>query len=91
MVIEVLSESTGGYDRGDKFRRYCALPSFKDYVLIDQNVAAVDILHREGKGRWQMRTYYGLDVSFELQTLGISISMRELYDRVTDLKEDPLS
>ncbi len=87
LVIEVLSRSTAAYDRGDKFRRYSAMPSFKEYVLIDQEIAAVDVLYRESKGLWQMRTYFGLDASFELQTLGISVSMRELYDRVTDLRE----
>lgn len=91
LVVEVLSKSTAAYDRQQKFRRYCAMPTFKEYVLIDQDVAAVDILYREGKGIWEMRTHYGLDTSFELRTLGITVTMRELYDRVTDLQEDPLA
>ncbi|MEO0474226.1 MAG: Uma2 family endonuclease, partial [Bacteroidota bacterium] len=36
LVVEVLSDSTEKYDQGEKFRIYRNLPSFKEYVLIDQ-------------------------------------------------------
>ncbi len=35
-VFEVLSESTEGYDRGDKFKLYRTRPSLRDYVLVSQ-------------------------------------------------------
>jgi Uma2 family endonuclease len=37
VVIEVLSQSTKGYDREDKFAAYRTIPTFQEYLLIDQN------------------------------------------------------
>src|SRR5207245_3961483 len=34
LIVEVLSESTEAYDRGDKFAHYCRLPSLLEYVLV---------------------------------------------------------
>jgi Uma2 family endonuclease len=36
IIIEVLSSSTEAYDRGDKFEYYRSLPTFQEYILIDQ-------------------------------------------------------
>ena len=37
LIVEVLSDSTEAYDRGDKFAHYRSLPSLKSYLLISQN------------------------------------------------------
>ncbi|RMD86186.1 MAG: Uma2 family endonuclease, partial [Calditrichaeota bacterium] len=36
IIFEVLSESTKNYDRGEKFEFYRSLPSFQEYILVDQ-------------------------------------------------------
>lgn len=36
LIVEVLSESTRNYDRGDKFVSYRQLESLREYILIDQ-------------------------------------------------------
>ena len=36
LIVEVLSKSTADYDRGDKFYLYRQIPSFREYVLIEQ-------------------------------------------------------
>jgi len=36
VIAEVFSESTEGYDRSDKFAAYRTIPTFQDYLLIDQ-------------------------------------------------------
>ena len=46
LIVEVLSDSTERYDRGDKFHKYCSLPAFREYVLIDQHKPVVDVLYR---------------------------------------------
>lgn len=85
LIVEVLSDSTAGYDRGDKFHKYCSLSSFKEYVLIDQTQPVVDILFREDKNYWRMTTTIGLDKSIELHSIGCEISMSELYKRIKNL------
>src|SRR4028118_1329739 len=42
MIAEVLSKSTAGYDRGDKFAAYRTIPSFQEHVLIEQYTMHVE-------------------------------------------------
>lgn len=87
LIVEVLSKSTGSYDRGDKFHKYCSLPSFKEYVLIDQYKPVVDVLFREDNNYWKMRTTIGLDKEIELNALGITIPMSIIYRNAQDLSD----
>lgn len=80
LVVEVLSKSTERYDRGDKFHKYCSLPSFKEYVLIDQYKAVVDVLYKADASYWKMTTAIGLEDSFYLHTLDATILMKTLYE-----------
>ncbi|MEM8523530.1 MAG: Uma2 family endonuclease [Bacteroidota bacterium] len=79
LVVEVLSKSTERYDRSDKFRKYCSLSSFKEYILIDQYRPIVDILYREDAAYWKMTSAIGLDKSFYLHTLDLEVQMVDLY------------
>ena len=87
LVVEVLSKSTGSYDRGDKFHKYCSLPSFKEYVLIDQYKPVVDVLYKEGSDYWKMVTTIGLDKSIYLHTLDVQVSMEDIYQNARELQE----
>jgi Uma2 family endonuclease len=49
VVIEVLSQSTKGYDREDKFAAYRTIPTFQEYLLIDQNRIHVEQFSKTGK------------------------------------------
>ena len=37
LIVEVLSDSTEAFDRGDKFADYKTIPELEEYVLIHQN------------------------------------------------------
>ncbi|MFN0317010.1 MAG: Uma2 family endonuclease [Burkholderiales bacterium] len=52
LIIEVLSESTGDFDRGEKFAAYRRIPEFKEYVLIDPDRRTIDIFRRSVTGEW---------------------------------------
>ncbi len=52
LVLEVLSESTTAYDRGDKFSAYRKLPSLKEYVLVDPERKQIECFRRGGDGLW---------------------------------------
>ena len=43
LIIEVLSPSTKGYDRRNKFALYRRLPSLREYVLIDPGTREVEV------------------------------------------------
>lgn len=47
IVFEVASPSTINYDRNDKFRKYKSLPSFQEYMLINQNMPSVEVFSKQ--------------------------------------------
>ncbi len=48
VLVEVLSESTERYDRGEKFAHYRRLPSLRDYVLVSQHTRCGEVYSRQG-------------------------------------------
>jgi Uma2 family endonuclease len=52
LVIEVLSPSTKGYDQRDKFVLYRALPSLREYALIDPSDRRVEVFTLADAGAW---------------------------------------
>ncbi len=57
MIIEVLSPSTAGFDRGDKFKCYRRLPTLEEYVLIDAEKVGVDCYRKTSAGKWELTAY----------------------------------
>ena len=77
-LFEVLSASTEGYDRGDKFEHYQQLPSLRHYVLVSQSTRRVELWTRTGEG-WSQRVAADGDV-LELEALAASLDVSQLYD-----------
>lgn len=59
LVIEVLSDTTESYDRGEKFTCYRQLDSLQQYVLADSRKMAVETFTRmtTEKDRWVLQTF----------------------------------
>ncbi len=55
VLVEVLSDSTEGYDRGDKFAHYRQVPSLRDYVLVSQHAHRIEVFSRDGENQWTLR------------------------------------
>ncbi|MGB0931411.1 MAG: Uma2 family endonuclease [Chitinophagales bacterium] len=92
LVVEVLSEGTASYDRGKKFKKYISLPSFVEYVLIEQNQPVVHAYHRkmeDGTGRkdWTMRFAHSLEEKIYLESIDCEIALADIYEYV-DFPED---
>ena len=80
LLVEVLSDSTEGYDRGKKFKYYSKLPSLREYVLISQHEPVVQLYYRTSDtDLWQIAWVEGLDKTLALQSLGIKTTVEELY------------
>ena len=84
LIVEVASDSTDKYDRTNKFRKYKSLPSFKEYVLVDQDTPVVDVFFKDKLG-WRMKTYVGLDEMVHLQSIGLELKMAAIYKKVKGL------
>jgi Uma2 family endonuclease len=57
LIVEVLSPSTGNYDRTQKFKHYRQMPSLQDYVLIDSEQISVEVYHRSAGKLWLYAQY----------------------------------
>jgi Uma2 family endonuclease len=90
VVIEVLSESTATYDRGEKMNAYLTVPSLQQYVLIDSTSACVEVFTRREDG-W-LRTYAaGVDGALKLESIGLELQLAELYAGVNLTRSLPAS
>jgi Uma2 family endonuclease len=80
-IVEVLSDSTAGYDRGKKFAMYRQIPTLQDYVMIDQTRPYVEYFRREGRF-WVLETVEGLDTVLTLHSLDCELPLSRMYEKV---------
>ena len=78
VVIEVLSDSTANYDRGEKFRRYRQLESLQEYILISQDQVHIEHHLRQGK-QWVLSEFSELENVLPLTSIGAELSLRQIY------------
>ncbi|MEH1846087.1 MAG: Uma2 family endonuclease [Nostoc sp.] len=82
IIVEVLSKSTKGYDREDKFQAYRTISTFQEYLLIDQTRIHIDQFSKTGKKQWTLREYDEEDEAIALVTVPFEISLQDLYNKV---------
>lgn len=80
VVIEVLSDSTEAFDRGDKFDGYQSIPSMTDYVLVSSKRRHVDHYRRQEDGSWVLRSYGGDSIA-SLTSIECTLPLDEIYVR----------
>jgi Uma2 family endonuclease len=78
VVIEITSPSTEAIDRREKLRAYRTLPSLKEYLIVSQDQAQVEIYRRRGDIGWDIITYEPGD-TLEITSLELKISMSDIY------------
>ena len=82
LIVEVLSDSTEAFDRGDKFADYQLLETLQEYVLINVKRQRVECLRRNNEGLWVIYSYTAEDKSFQLQSVNLTVEMSALYEDV---------
>lgn len=81
LIVELLSESTEGFDRGKKFANYRTLESLQEYVLISPEQISVECFRRNEQGNWVLYTYEkGEEV--HLASVDIHFPIADLYEDV---------
>ena len=83
LVLEVLSPSTEGYDRGWKFSQYRKIESLQEYALVAQNEPHIDIFRRQANGVWTLSEAEGIAAFCQLTSINVSLSLAEVYDKIT--------
>jgi Uma2 family endonuclease len=82
LIVEVLSDSTEAYDRGDKFALYRQIPSLQEYLLVSQHRVQVELYSRGEDGRWTLTDFSALTDSAPLASVHCTLSLAEVYDKV---------
>jgi Uma2 family endonuclease len=81
-IIEVLSKSTQNYDKGDKFTAYRSIPSFQEYILVDQYSMHVEHYVKTEQRKWIFQEYDEVDNALAFASLPFEILLTDLYDKV---------
>ncbi len=82
LIVEIASSSTRKYDRGDKFMLYELLPSFCEYVIVEQNKPHVETWFRENETTWKKSVKNTIEDEIEIKSLGVTISLSDIYDNI---------
>ncbi len=78
-LVEVLSESTEKYDREGKFLAYQSIPSFHEYLLIEQDRYHVTQYVKQDDGAWLRRDFIGSDAAVKLSSVDCTLTLTEIY------------
>jgi Uma2 family endonuclease len=84
LIIEVLSDSTEAFDRGDKFADYKSVPDFEEYVLIHQKQILVERFQRKSNNLWIPQIYRSGDI-VEFASIDFCCAIAALYENVAQL------
>ena len=91
VIIEVLSPSTEAYDRGFKSAQYRKLESLQEYVLVSQAEPRVEVYRRQPGNEWLLSESIGLDAACTFRSIDCSVSLADVYDKVTFEEPGPPS
>lgn len=84
LIVEVLSPSSEAYDRGEKFRKYRSIPSFREYLLVSQTEPYIEKYHKldDSNNRWQWQVCDRLEQLILLHSLNVEIPLAEVYRHI---------
>lgn len=82
MIAEVLSKSTKSYDRDEKFSAYRTIPTFQEYLLIDQYAVHVEKYFKTEAHTWIFTEYDGSEARISLASISSEILLTDLYEGV---------
>lgn len=79
LIVEVVSDSTELYDRGEKFEHYKKIPSLRAVVFVSQREPRIDVWSRpEEEADWQLETYGGGERA-ALEAIDCTLDLAAVY------------
>lgn len=81
LIVEVLSDSTEGYNRSLKFTAYRQLPSLQEYLLIDPDSRRVEVYRRNERDVFELLDQTGRS-ALHLSCVDLTLAMVDLFDGV---------
>jgi Uma2 family endonuclease len=81
LIIEILSDSTAAYDRGEKFAAYRKIDSLEEYVLVDIDRKGVESFRRQDDGRWLLSDFTGSENCL-FESVKLTMTMARIFEDV---------
>ncbi len=78
LVVEVLSPSTAGYDRTDKFDHYQSIEALQEYLLVEQGEPRI-LLYTRRNDHWELREASGRENSLYLSSVEVTLALTDVY------------
>jgi Uma2 family endonuclease len=82
VLVEVLSDSTRDYDRGEKFDLYASIAPFRDHLLIEPARVHVEHRSREANGEWTSVVKESIDDRVSLTSVSIVLPLARIYENI---------
>ncbi|HAR32868.1 MAG TPA: Uma2 family endonuclease, partial [Desulfobacter sp.] len=79
IIMEILSDSTEAFDRGDKFAYYRAISTLKEYILISQKKIRVEQFILRDDNKWEYRSYEGTNLVLNMESIQCELPLSEIY------------
>lgn len=83
VIIEILSNSTRNYDKGEKFTLYRDINSLQEYILVDTEKIYVEKHIRHADNSWQLTDYKSIENSFAITTIDQLFMLKDIYEGIT--------
>jgi Uma2 family endonuclease len=81
-IAEVLSDSTKAYDRDEKFKAYRTIPTFQEYLLIDQYTMHIEQFTKTNPNQWLFTEYDGEEAIVSMASFTLELQLADIYDKV---------
>ena len=81
LIVEVLSPSAEAIDRGERLHNYRTFETLQAYVLVNQDVARIEMYRRERDGSWRYEECEAGE-NLKLPCLGYELRVDDLYKGV---------
>jgi len=81
LIIEVLSDSTEAFDRGDKFSDYKTISTLEEYILVHQNQIVVERFQRKSDNLWVPKILHRGD-TIKLSSIRFACEIESIYENL---------
>jgi Uma2 family endonuclease len=79
VLVEVTSEGTEAYDRGEKFEQYKRIDALKEYVLVSHRDPSIEVFRRNPDGRWTLAETARSGGRASLASIGCEILVDDVF------------
>jgi Uma2 family endonuclease len=78
VLVEVTSDSTEAYDRGDKLDHYKQIPSLQEVVIVSHRTAHIEVHRRGADGTWS-KSEANAGESIAVDSVGCTLAADEIF------------